>query len=298
MNPVAPLAVAHCPLCGSKLIAPLYTITRFEDPFTIFRCESCLFQFMNPLPSAEKEAALYTEGYYTGQSSYSYIDERKTELFSRHVWKARLSTIRRYVKQGTLIDIGCSFGGFIDFASRYFSCRGVESSAYACDYAKKRGMCVEKARAEDMDIGENSADIITMIEVIEHTRDPLLVLRKCAASLRNSGLLVVQTADLHSWQAIEAAEKYHYYLPGHFSYFTGETITNALLAAGFTSVKIFRPVDFGLIPKLKKMRGSFTRISDYLRCINTAVYHFKGYFKKRGIPLTGSMVVYAFRSRS
>ncbi len=288
--------ITHCPLCASSNIHQLFTIDRFEKPFDIWQCDACFFRFRNPLPSAREEAGYYTEGYYEGTADYSYTDERKTEKYNSYVWKARLKTIGKYVKTGSLLDIGCSFGGFINFASAYYNCSGVESSPYACNFALSRGLRVEQARAEEINTQREAVDVITMIEVIEHTRDPLTVLKKCAAMLRSGGLLVIQTADLHSWQAINAAANYHYYLPGHLSYFTESSLSSALMFSGFSRIKVFRPVDFGLLAKLQKMRGSFTNVRDYTKFFKTSIYHINSYFKRKGIPKTASMVIYAFKN--
>ena len=64
-------------------------------------------------------------------------------------------------------------------------------------------------------------------------------------------------------------------------------------AAGFSKICIFRPVDFGLLPKLKKSRGDFNSLKDYARWMSIASYHLKGKLKIKEHPLTSSMVVYA-----
>lgn len=287
--------LSKCPLCGSADVSSLYEITRFSPAFQVFVCAACAFQFTNPRPAPELEKSFYEEGYYLGNAEYTYTDERKNEKFNRYVWDARLRKIRSFVPRGAFLDIGCSFGGLVKCASQYYESSGVESSTYAYRDAINRGLIVENASAENMSVHENSKDVITMIEVLEHTRDPIGVINNCYRILRKNGVFVIQTADMNSWQAINAGKAYHYYLPGHLSYFNECNITMALKKAGFQTLKIFRPVDFGLLPKLLKMRGSFTKLSDYLRMLPTSVYHFKGFFRKKKIPLTASMVVYAFK---
>jgi SAM-dependent methyltransferase len=251
---------------------------------------------MNPAFSDETIHSFYTSGYYSGFSSFSYIDERSIENYSKYTWNARLSTIRRYIRSGNFLDVGCSFGGFLSCASKHYAPYGIELSEYSGTHARERfSENIHIGTLFDAPFENNFFSVITMVELIEHLKDPMKALVKCRELLTESGILLIQTADMNGWQAVDAGEQYHYYLPGHLSYFTADALRDALFRAGFSSVKIFRPVDFGLLPKLLKSRGSFTSVKDYKRWFDIAKYHIKGKFTKKGRPLTSSMTVYAFK---
>jgi 2-polyprenyl-3-methyl-5-hydroxy-6-metoxy-1,4-benzoquinol methylase len=140
---------------------------------------------------------------------------------------------------------------------------------------------------------DNFFSVISMIEVIEHLKNPKTISKYIYDKLKIGGVAVIQTADLSAHQAVRAGNSYHYYLPGHLSYYSESNLKTLFHAAGFKKIHFYRPVDFGLLAKLKKMRGSFTTASDYLRMIPTSMYHFKGYLRWRKVPLTSSMVMYA-----
>lgn len=282
-----------CPLCSSEEIEFSHNFHYKNIPLSIYVCSECSFQFMNPSLSDASIASLYSDEYYAGEADYSYTDERKSEQFSRHVWDARIRTIRRWVKEGNFLDIGCSFGGFLSRASRYFTPYGIEISPYSASYAQECGITVHTGSLNDTPFDENFFSVITMIEVIEHLKDPLKTASYCYSRLKQGGIAVIQTADMNAHQARRAGKSYHYYLPGHVSYYSEENLRLLLLQTGFKKIKVYRPVDFGLLPKLKKMRGNFTTIADYRRWIGTSLYHISGHFKKEGIPLTSSMVLYA-----
>lgn len=283
----------NCPLCGGSIVHHLSISHPLAD-FTTDRCEACGFIFMNPPFSDRTIESFYMEDYYSGSSDFSYIDEREKETFARYVWNARLHTIRKFVQNGNFLDIGASFGGFLTCAENYFTPHGIELSSYSGSFAQDRfGDNIHIGTLENAPFPDNYFSAITMIELIEHLKDPLYSLKKCRKLLKKDGILVIQTADLDGWQAITAGKNYHYYLPGHISYFTEKSLTLALRAVGFSRIHIFRPVDFGLLPKLKKSRGDFHSFRDYARWISIASYHLKGKFRKKGHPLTSSMVVYA-----
>jgi SAM-dependent methyltransferase len=286
----------RCPICGDSCV-PHFRIPHPEYPFATSRCPSCGFVFMNPPFSDETLTSFYTGAYYSGSSSFSYIDERKQEKAAGYVWNARLSNIRRFIKKGNFLDVGCSFGGLLACAEKKgFSPYGIEVSDYSGSYAKKRfGDHIHIGTLESCPFPDSFFSVITMIELIEHLGDPLAALRKCYLLLKPGGMLLVQTADMNGWQALNAGQEYHYFLPGHLSYFTADSLEYAAKKAGFSRCIFFRPVDFGLLPKLRKSRASFTKLSDYTKWLTIAWYHLRGKFTKKGKPLTSSMVMYAFK---
>lgn len=291
-------ARSDCPLCGASSIAPYAEVSRSGYEFSLCRCSCCGFIFMNPRFDDASIAELYTGGYYEGSAAFTYIDERKNERCANYVWNARLKKIRRFAPSGNFLDVGASFGGFMRAASRYYTSYGIELSSYSGEYARREfGGRLHIGTLDDHPFEKGSFSVITMIELIEHLADPKRAIEECFSLLAPGGVLVIQTADCGAWQALDAGSDYHYFLPGHLSCFTESALSQALEKAGFASHTVFRPVDFGLLPKLRKSRGGFTRIKDYLKWLTITKYHWKSFFRWKGIPLTSSMVVYAFKPR-
>ena len=67
----------------------------------------------------------------------------------------------------------------------------------------------------------------------------------------------------------------------------------ALKGCGFDSIIVFQPVEFGLLPKLKKSRGSFLSPWDYRAWARIAAYHWLSKIHFGDFALTSSMVIYA-----
>ncbi|MBN1499453.1 MAG: methyltransferase domain-containing protein [Spirochaetes bacterium] len=288
--------ISNCPLCGCSEIEFAFTKNNFTHPYDIFNCNRCGFRFMNPMFSDKIISAMYQENYYTGSSEYHYVDERDNFRYSSFVWKARLKKIRKYAKTGNFLDIGCSFGGLLLNAKKYFFVYGIELSAFSGNYIKKLiGDSIHIGSIRDHNFEKNYFNVISAIELIEHTDDPVYFIKECYSLLKPGGLLVLQTADIGALQAENAGENYHYYLPGHLSYFSEKCLTELLKSSGFSKIKVFRPVEFGLIPKLRKSSKDFKKPTDYKKWITIAKYHFSGYLRKKGKPLTSSMVLYAVK---
>lgn len=297
-----------CPICGGRF-QPLYTIDRFTPPFSVLECCSCGLQRQANLPPPHDLALLYDRGYYEGTAAFSYEDERKSEAAHDHVWQARLRTIARHVPPpADFLDVGCSFGGFVDAARRAgYRSSGLDISQFAVSEGVRMGRNLHHATLDQAPFPDASFDVITLIEVLEHLADPRSTMQQLARLLRPGGLLVVQTANFLGWQARSAAASYHYYLPGHLFYYSTRNLELLLQQNGFGTIRFYRGVDFGLLPKLRKMRSGFgrqgnrdangmgkgTKLSEYRRIWGASLYHLKSKVAFGHFALTSSMVCYA-----
>lgn len=285
-----------CPLCKSGYISPHFSIDKYKIKFNTDKCKDCGFIFMNPAIDDKTIKSLYSRDYFEGNADYSYIDERKIKKFSNYVWNKRIKVIRKYVQEGNFLDIGCSFGGLLESASKFYAPYGIEASEYAWTHASSIfGKNIHHGTIEDHPFGGNFFSAITMIELIEHLDNPLLAIEECYRLLKEKGVLVIQTANMDGRQAKKLGKDYEYFMPGHISYFTMKNLKEALLNAGFTRVKVFYPVEFGLLPKLKKSRGNFKTFKDYKAWLRISSYHFKSKIHAGNFAMTSSMVIYAFK---
>jgi 2-polyprenyl-3-methyl-5-hydroxy-6-metoxy-1,4-benzoquinol methylase len=289
-------SLPYCPLCGSGEIVQHYIIERYTPPFKTDRCMNCGFIFMNPRFNEAIMTSLYGEGYYRGGADYTYYDERDAERYSRHVWNSRIKKIRSFIDNGNLLDIGCAFGGFLKAASPYYNPFGIEISDYAGRHAQSEfGEKIHAGSLEDHPFQSEFFSIITMIEVLEHLPDPVVSITECFNLLKRGGLLVIQTANMNGLQARLLKDSYAYFMPGHFSYFTKDNLKILLEKTGFREIRVFHPVEFGLLPKLLKSRYGFRSVKDYRKWLRIAAYHYLSKIRYRSFALTSSMVFYALK---
>ncbi len=291
-----------CEICGTTKSTKLYDINRFENNFTVSRCSDCNFIFMDPFFSDKKIESFYSEDYYVNdgkKQAYTYTDERKNKSGFSVVNDKRVKRILRELKLKngngeTFLDIGCSFGALISSAKeKEFTISGLDISQYAVDYLKKEGIEAIQGSIDKLKLDTNKQTVVTMIEVIEHLKSPRKAIENIHKSLKKDGLLLIQTANMDGRQATKAGSDYHYFLPGHLHYFSKKTLFKLLDSCGFSEMKIFYPCEFGLLPKLKKSAGNFTRFRDYFKWIRTTIYHLKSKIHFKDFALTSGMVVYA-----
>ena len=209
----------------------------------IVKCSSCSLIFNAMMPSEEELASIYTEEYYKSQDSlergYSnYLDDRGNIIKTA---RRRIRDIEKLKSAGSLLDIGCAFGFFLEVArERGWTTTGVEISQFAAEYAVSQlGLNVINDNIESWECQAEAYDVITMWDLLEHLRDPLGTLRKLASALKEDGILVLSTPDVDSLPAKVMKEKWlGWKLQNeHLYYFSYTTLERVLRSAGLVTVK-------------------------------------------------------------
>jgi SAM-dependent methyltransferase len=227
-------------------------VSGWAEPVRIVRCGSCGHVFRSPRPAEGDADGYYDEAYYRGtgdEGAYAYEDERTHEPLARARARGRLRRMESELPgTGRLLEVGCSFGLFLDEARRRgWDPVGVDVSPYAAESARDAlGLDVRAGKAEALDEPDGSFDAAYLSETIEHLADPRRTLRRLAALLREGGLLVVGTGNVGSLAARVRGGRWGYLMPGHLQLFSIESLARALRASGYERVRTFVPDDRGL----------------------------------------------------
>ena len=102
----------------------------------------------------------------------------------------RLQEILPYHNNGRLLEIGCGTGGFIDLAARHFDVECMDVSAYAINrLAERFGQRAHQGNIEEVTMPFERYNVIAAYNVLEHLRQPGIVLKKIYHSLTPGGIL-------------------------------------------------------------------------------------------------------------
>jgi SAM-dependent methyltransferase len=151
------------------------------------------------------------------------------------------------------LDYGCGSGGLVRYLN---SSAGVEASGFdegaIVAAAKQRGIPI--LSAEELREQEGSFDVVTAVEVIEHTLDPLETLRQIRRMLRPGGLFFLTTGNAEPF--VEDLTRWSYVKPElHISYFEPRTLEIAMAKTGFRPERKPRGPAFDQILKFKVLKN-------------------------------------------
>jgi SAM-dependent methyltransferase len=229
-----------CPVCRSTS-APLVFV---KNGYPMHRCGACELVFSAQPPGNDRLEELYSAEYFT-QGGAGYPDYIGDERTHRRQARSYLRTIGKLGARGTLLDIGCAAGFFLDEARRHgWNVRGCELSSFAQAYAHNTlGLDVTRAGFLDDEFSPppHSFDIITLFNVLEHLRQPPLVAAKLFGLLRPGGHLVVETWDTHSWPARLLGPKWSTYAPPTVIYCFTKLALRYLFGVDQWSLVSYRP---------------------------------------------------------
>ena len=216
-------------------------------------------------PTDEELYEYYANKYYQeglGSYSVSYTDE-EIAYFELKAWMVyRKSSQLADIKNGKkLIDIGCGEGWIMDEFYRHgSSVLGFDFSIYGIEKINchllpffEQGNIYELL--EEAIQTKFKFDFLILANVIEHVRDPVLLLRDVKKIMHlNSILVVVAPNDfspLHKHLLREKKISRRFWLgyPGHLSYFNKEGMINLLSYLDFKihSTVADNPVDLNLL---------------------------------------------------
>ena len=232
----------QCLICNSS---DLKSIRRYEKHFLI-KCNNCSFFFSKKIPT-QKELELHYEGYGRNDYLSPITIKRYNDI---------LDGFEKYKKTKKLLDVGCGIGYFLEAAiKRGWQVFGTEYTDEAIEICEKKGITMHKGILKSENYVEESFDIITSFEVIEHINNPIPELTNFHKLLRKGGLVYLTTPNFNSILRYRLKSDYNVICyPEHLSYYTPKTLKNAFLNTGFQMKKI-ETTGFSLT-RLKTSKGS------------------------------------------
>jgi SAM-dependent methyltransferase len=225
-------STASCGVCGSAPLVPVLQAARVGGgTATLARCSVCHLVQTTPLPSNAELADYYRIYAYAAASAW------ETPPAVAHSLTALLTALEPYRTTGRLLDIGCGTGQILRVARDLgWKAHGTELSEHAVQRLKFEGFAVA-CLDDDRELPPGSFDVITLVEVLEHLRDPRAIVRRASTLLRPGGVFYLTTPNFNSlsrrclgatWRIIE--------VPEHLFYFTPVSVRQLLAGVGFQEI--------------------------------------------------------------
>ncbi|MBI3244776.1 MAG: class I SAM-dependent methyltransferase [Chloroflexi bacterium] len=240
-----------CNLCGSEQSRELYPATLPEthqikagsafnctspdygQHYRIVQCEQCGLVFANP--RGVGEAVLQA---YEAVEDPLYLQEQagRVATFRKH-----LKPLHRLTGEPAgrrLLDVGAYTGIFVEVATEAgWAAEGIEPSTWAARHAQQNGLAVKQGTLANGGWPDESFDVITMWDVIEHFDDPLCEVAHAFRLLKPGGTIVIHTIDIGSLTAKVMGGRWPFLMEMHVVFFSRATLRAMLEKAGFVYLR-------------------------------------------------------------
>jgi SAM-dependent methyltransferase len=250
----------RCRICGARTqrLGQVHGSYSQRD-YELRRCDDCNFAFIAD-PWTEF-ARIYDDHYYAGHGADPLVDYRfelshPERTVRQYEWRGITRTVEQLL--GGLsgvrwLDFGCGNGGLVRHVVEH-------TAASACGF--EEGSVAESARERGIPICSRAAleqehpcfDVVTAIEVLEHTIDPLAELRRIRQLLRHGGLLLLTTGNAAAYSS--RLLSWSYIVPEiHISLFEPSTLERAFALSGFRPASMPAQGGFEQILKYKVLKN-------------------------------------------
>jgi 2-polyprenyl-3-methyl-5-hydroxy-6-metoxy-1,4-benzoquinol methylase len=170
----------------------------------------------------------FTSGQFYDGSSYHLSPDKLGGDYSPVRFERELKLFRRYCQKGSVLDVGCSTGAFLNQLQTQFpgsyALTGTDVAGSPLDYAAGRGIKVIRGAFLEHDFEGERFDAITFWAVMEHLSDPGAFLKKAGDLLRPGGHCFILVPNMRSLAVRFLGHRYRYIMPEHLNYFTPRTL--------------------------------------------------------------------------
>ncbi len=230
------------------------TDSRYGLTLPLSRCDACGFRFATG-PELERLIALYAS---LDDPGYAESEEPRRLQMRRIVALAR----GHHRGASSALDVGAASGLLVAEAARQgLDPTGLEPSRALAERARRDGLRVLCGVLPHPELRGRRFDLVFLVDVIEHVRDPVELLRACREHLAPGGRLLVITPDASSAAARLLGARWWHYRLAHVGYFDRRSLERALERAGLAACAWERARWFFSVGYLAERLGRYLPVS-------------------------------------
>jgi SAM-dependent methyltransferase len=141
---------------------------------------------MNPTLSKEMQQHTYAIMNRVEDSHWWYVGRRAIlESFLEGIIQ------KSKFQNPKILDVGCGTGGNLEMLEKFGAAEGVDVSDDALEFCKSKGLTVHKGLAEKLPFADESFDVVTALDVIEHLDDDVAGLKEMRRVLKTGGKTLI-----------------------------------------------------------------------------------------------------------
>jgi SAM-dependent methyltransferase len=226
-----------CPVCGySGANAWSQAPDRFhgrQEQYTLARCQACSLVWLCHPPAPEEMHLHYTDAYHKLISAAGDNSPAR--------WGFRREALAQFKQSGTLLDLGCSSGAFLQsLCGKAWHLYGIEMSEELARRAEAQtGAKVFVGDILDAPFPPESFDVITCFDVLEHLYEPRGVMARVSQWLKPGGIFYVLVPNIDSAEARVFGSYWHgLEMPRHLFHYSPSSLKFLAHSAGLREVSL------------------------------------------------------------
>lgn len=237
--PLDPMVrLGQCPICESRAAEKYFAAPdRFyqrETLYQLMQCRSCSLVWLGNPPRPEDMYMHYGAEYHEEITNAG-------EGYHNQRWAYPRKKILNLVREGALLDIGCSAGGFLStLKTSRLKLYGIEmSSSEARKAIENSGAQVWVGEISDAPFPPLSFDVITGFHVLEHVLNPTETIDRLLRWLKPGGILYLHVPNIEALEArVFQSFWYGLELPRHLYHFSPTSLKGLFTRFAFQEVSI------------------------------------------------------------
>lgn len=227
---------SHCPVCKSEAIKPELKATDHtvsKEEFSIWHCNNCTARFTQDVPAQDDIGGYYASaGYISHSDTKEGVINNLYHLVRKRTLAAKKKLVMREtgVSRGTILDIGCGTGAFLDTMNKAgWMTTGLEPDAAARIKAVALYGINPLEPGKLFELVPASYNAITMWHVLEHVHQLHEYISRIETLLAEKGKLFIAVPNYTSKDAEIYKEHWAAYdVPRHLYHFSPPSMEELL----------------------------------------------------------------------
>ena len=176
-----------------------------------------------------------SDNYISHSDSKSGLQDKVYQLVKSHMLSKKAKWVRRYFKQGDILDFGAGTGEFLNKMKKFlWNVDGVEPNKTARDLAILKGLNLKPDLSE---LRIKKFDVISLWHVLEHLPDLEKKIQEFYDLLNEDGILIIAVPNHRSYDAEFYKEDWAAWdVPRHLWHFSREGLTEKFYDFNFELV--------------------------------------------------------------
>ncbi len=234
------IEIDECIVCNGKEFSAITNRGMHFDGEKVIECCNCGMVFLSPRMTLPELDIFYGQNQFSKKFRGSAVPNKTIMVAREERAFKKMALIERYLKYipvGPVLEIGCSSGYLLrNLRDKGYQVYGIDPSDGFVQYARDNykldvasGMYPDAMPPE---WGDRFSMIIAL-HVLEHTDDPVYILKTILDMLTKDGLLVLEVPDVNRVVSVRKYLHKDYFQKSHIWDFSAGTIKILLEKCGF-----------------------------------------------------------------